>query len=373
MHDWITFGSPAGANSAHSKKSDSPARPWITWPSAGAKRDPIAGSDQPRASISTEKARFIVGDALTELGKLPDRGVDTIITSPPYFPAMRDYGHQTGGALGYEVTSSRYINRLVDIFSEARRVLRQTGVLWLVIADGYSSSGGSQDGESMHTARIGRQKSAVKGVRRQNTLRERPPRSLMNIPHRLVAALQDNGWLWRGEVIWHKLAPRPESVKDRCTRAHEFAFMFTKSQRYFFDATQNREPAVTKPRGAGYRKVNGVASDALDNDDRILGQEGFRNRRSVWHLNPDPYRGLHPAPFPRELVRRMLLPSCPPSGVVLDPFGGAGTTALVAIEHGFESIYIDSNPAYAEEAEHRVLGKTFRRERPGASVVRIYR
>jgi DNA modification methylase len=361
MHDWITFGSSADANSAHSMKSDCPARPWIVWPSASAKCDPFAGSDRDKAPTIRGQARFFTGDALTELSKLGDQSVDTVITSPPYFPAMRDYGKNTREQLGCEGTSRRYIIRLTDIFSEVRRVLKNNGILWLVIGDGYSSGGGSQSGESMHTARPHKQKSAIKGVTRQNTSRERPPKSLLGIPHRLVEALQDDGWLLRDEVIWCKSAPRPESAADRCTRAHEFVFMLTKSQKYFFDATLNREPAVTKPHGAGYRKINGIMRNGLADDGRVRGSEGFRNRRSVWHLGPDPYRGPHPAPFPRELVRRMLLPSCPPGGVVLDPFGGAGTTALVAAEHGFESIYIDSNPTYAEGAERRVSERSNRR------------
>ena len=303
-----------------------------------------------------ERCKFITGNALTELSKMPDQTANVIVTSPPYWPAKRMYG---GKGSGFEATLGEYITSLVTLFREARRVLKDTGVVWIVIDDSYAKAGGKWTAEGYLLKRPGRQKSAKStGMGYQDTKCLRPDANLLFIPARLAMALQDDGWMCRAEIIWHK-GPgggRPESVRNRVTKTHEKVFMFTKQRQYFYDPDPIREPLVRPytPYTTPGKQKPGLMRRDVNRDFRVYLNPMGRNAGSVWTITPSSYRGNHPATMPLELVRRCLLASCPEGGTVLDCFGGAGTTALAALQLGHTAISIDINPEYTEEARQRI-------------------
>ena len=261
------------------------------------------------------RCQFVTGSALTELPKLPARSVNTIVTSPPYWPPKRVYG---GKGIGFEKTLSEYIASLVTVFQEARRVLRDDGVLWIVIDDSYENG------------------------------------DLLLIPARLTMGLQDGGWICRSEIIWNKdAAGRPEPVTDRVTKNHEKVLMFTKQRRYFYDPDPIREPLVQAYSVPGRQKPGLMRKDDTRTE-RVWSNPMGRNSGSVWTIMPSSYRGSHGAVMPEEIARRCIMVSCPENGVVLDCFGGAGTTALAALRLGHRAISIDINPAYTKEARRRI-------------------
>jgi DNA modification methylase len=261
------------------------------------------------------RCQFLTGDALTELPKLPANSVNTIVTSPPYWPTKRTYG---GKGIGFESTLSEYLVNLVVVFQKARGVLRNDGVLWVVIDDAY------KDGD------------------------------LLMIPARLTMAMQDGGWLCRSEIIWNKdAAGRPEPVTDRVTKNHEKVLMFTKQRKYFYDPDPIREPLV-QPYSVPRRQKTGLMRRDSDRPDRVWSNPMGRNSGSVWTIMPSSYRGSHGATMPEELARRCVAVSCPENGLVLDPFGGVATTALAALRLGHRAISIDINPAYSKEARRRI-------------------
>jgi DNA modification methylase len=302
-----------------------------------------------------ERCKFITGNALTELSKMPDQTVNVIVTSPPYWPAKRMYG---GKGIGFEATLGEYITSLVTSFREARRVLKDTGVVWIVIDDSYARAGGKWTAEGDLLKRPGQQKSAKStGMGYQDTKCLRPDANLLFIPARLAMALQDDGWMCRAEIIWYK-GPgggRPESVRNRVTKTHEKVFMFTKQRQYFYDPDLIREPLVRPytPYTTPGKQKPGLMRRDVNRDFRVYLNPMGRNAGSVWTIRQSSYRGNHPATMPLELVRRCLLASCPEGGRVLDCFGGAGTTALAALQLGHTAISIDINPEYTEEARQR--------------------
>lgn len=276
-----------------------------------------------------------VADALTYLKGLPDESVHCMVSSPPYFE-QRDY--KVSGQLGRERTPAEYVNRLGGVFSEARRVLRSDGTLWLNLGDGFASKASHQ----------------------------LPEKSLLGIPWRVAFALQDSGWLLRTEIIWSKTNPMAESVKDRPTRSHEYVFLFTKCPRYWIDMRALREPAAESSKKRIEQKTfkdqkggekdygrTGVNSSrsarkALENFAKNF--DGFRNTRTVWEIPVKASSVAHDAVMPPELAERCILAGCPIGGVVLDMFIGAGTTARAAIKLNRNYIGCDLNPEYVEMA-----------------------
>lgn len=255
----------------------------------------------------------VVGDALAVLATLPSEFVRTVITSPPYW-SLRDYGIE--GQIGLEDDPYEYIATLVKVFDEVKRVLMDDGVLWLNIGDSYTSGG--------RTWRAPDKKNPIRAMStRPPTPDGLKPKDLVGIPWRLAFALQEAGWYLRSDIIWRKPNVLPESVKDRPTRSHEYLFMLTKSERYYYDNTAVREP----------------------ND---------RNVRSVWDINTQPFHGAHFATFPSELVARCLKFSSRQGEIVLDPFLGAGTVAKEAIAHGRAFFGIELNPEYVALAQKRI-------------------
>lgn len=270
--------------------------------------------------ISVRQSTIFEGDALTVLRLIPSQSVRCVVTSPPYW-GLRDY--KIIEQIGLEATIDQFINRLVGIFSEAKRVLSDDGTLWLNIGDGYTSGG--------RTWRAPDKKNQGRAMNvRPNTPEGLKPKDLIGIPWRLAFALQSDGWYLRSDIVWHKPNAQPESVKDRPTRSHEYLFMFSKSEKYHYDWRVMRE-----------RADNG----------------GMRNRRSVWSVNTKPFLGAHFATFPQELIRPCILASSNIGDYVLDPFFGSGTVGLVCKNEAREFIGIELNPEYVELAKNRIKGE----------------
>ena len=270
--------------------------------------------------------QLLIGDCRQRLAELPTGSVQTCITSPPYF-GLRDYG--MADQIGLEQTPKQFVNELVAVFREVKRTLKDEGTLWLNIGDSYASTGGhtKQGGNSQ---RAGRSNVAVqhaqKGFSGGDGIKTK---DLIGIPWRLAFALQDDGWYLRQDIIWHKPNPMPESVTDRCTKAHEYIFLLSKSPKYYFNNEAIKEVAV--------------------------GCEGeTRNRRSVWTVATAPYAAAHFATYPPALVLPCVLAGSRPGDTVLDPFNGAGTTGLVALENGRQYVGIELNPEYAALTRQRL-------------------
>lgn len=265
-----------------------------------------------------DRVLIVVGDTRKELEKLPEKSFHCCVTSPPYW-GLRDYGFE--GQIGAETTVADYIASLVAVFAMVRRTLRDDGTLWLNIGDSYTSGG--------RTWRDPDKKNPARGMNyRAPTPDGLKPKDLIGIPWRLAFALQADGWYLRSDIVWYKPNCQPESVKDRPTQAHEYLFLLTKSQDYYYDHTSIRE--ATK-------------------DGR-----GTRNRRSVWEINTEPYAGAHFAVFPPALVRPCVVAGSPANGLVLDPFFGSGTTGFVAVEQGRRCVGIELKEEYAELARKRL-------------------
>lgn len=333
--------------------------------------------------------RILNGDCREVLRTMPDQSVHCCVTSPPYF-GLRDYG--VAGQIGLEPTPEAFVEEMVSVFREVRRVLRDDGTLWLNLGDSYNNRtrvrGSSHqpglndivDGTWAGTAASG-------GVRMSNMpgLKEK---DLIGVPWMVAFALRADGWYLRQDIIWSKPNPMPESVQDRCTKAHEYIFMLSKSRQYFYDIEAVKEPMslssvarlsqdvesqagsdrvpgktngpmkavgkTDKQRGHGRRHAG--FNERWDAMERAEQCSGMRNRRSVWTIATQPFSEAHFATFPPDLVEPCIKAGCPAGGVVLDPFGGAGTTGLVADRLGRDAILIELNPEYSAIAEHRIRG-----------------
>ncbi|PJA24988.1 MAG: site-specific DNA-methyltransferase [Alphaproteobacteria bacterium CG_4_10_14_0_2_um_filter_63_37] len=351
---------------------------------------------------------LLIGDCRERLRDLPDESIHCVVTSPPYY-GLRDYGtasweggaadcdhgvsrwegeKQTQGAqqsghaakadrldrldrldrktcahcgairidrqIGLEEDITSFIQALVEVFREVRRVLRRDGTLWVNIGDSYlNQRGNGFNGNSRLPDRD-------KDVARRGAP-EIKPKNIAGIPWRLAFALQEDGWYLRQDIIWAKPNPMPESVKDRCTKAHEYVFLLSRSERYFYNHKAVMEDAVGGARrgnansfrreGSKRGQVIPSARSATHRPDRPdINYDGpKRGRRSVWSIPTKPYSGAHFATFPPELIEPCILAGCPEGGVVLDPFGGSGTTAGVALRHGRRAILIELNPSSVDE------------------------
>lgn len=296
-------------------------------------------------------AALYTGDCLSILDALPDQSVQTCITSPPYF-GLRDYG--VDGQIGLEDTPEAFTLRLVEVFREVRRVLRNDGTLWLNLGDSYAANRGYQVPDGKHTD-VGNAKASKvpAGLK---------VKDLIGIPWRVAFALQADGWYLRQDIIWSKPNPMPESVKDRCTKSHEYIFLLSKSARYYFDNEAIKEPLAAS-------SVARLSQSNLENQrgsDRVPGKTNgnmkavsdgdTRNKRSVWTVTTKPYKGAHFATFPPALIEPCVLAGAPEGGVVLDPFSGSGTTGQVALAHGRKYIGIELNSEYQKLAIKRIKG-----------------
>jgi DNA modification methylase len=285
---------------------------------------------------------ILIGDCLEVLRGLPDGMAQTCVTSPPYY-GLRDYGH--AGQIGLEETPDAYVARLVGVFREVRRVLRDDGTLWLNLGDSYAAGGnggGNKNDTNKGSLTVAR-KVAPAGYK---------PKDLIGIPWMVAFALRADGWWLRQDIIWHKPNPMPESVTDRCTKAHEYVFLLTKSARYFYDADSIREAPT------GRTDALSVINTGADNgrEKRTLNNDGTigANARSVWPIATQPYSGAHFATMPPALAERCVKAGSRPGDMVLDPFGGAGTTGLVADRLGRSATLIELSPEYARLARERI-------------------
>jgi DNA modification methylase len=289
-------------------------------------------------------ATLYQGDCLDVLQTLPERSIQCCVTSPPYF-GLRDYGSE--GQIGLEPTPDEYVSKLVDVFREVWRVLADDGVCWVNLGDSYANDGkwGGSSGGKHVTALHG-----DTGIGRGKKSTGLKPKDLIGIPWKVAFALQSDGWFLRQDIVWHKKNPMPESVRDRCTKAHEYLFLLTKSARYYWDAEAMKEPFADKRMGASgarslpYSKGSGRNDTLSDGKKPGLGvtpQRNFRNRRSVWTIAMQPYKGAHFAVMPRKLVEPCILAGSRPGDVILDPFSGSGTVGEVAVIHGRAFVGID--------------------------------
>lgn len=297
-------------------------------------------------------------DARLAMSLMAEQSVHTCVTSPPYF-GLRDYGHD--GQMGLEETPDAYVAGMVELFREVRRVLRDDGTLWLNLGDSYATDpkgpngwkssnlagGGEYQRDATERHIVGKYDYRADGLKKKD---------LIGIPWRVAFALQADGWYLRQDIIWHKPNPMPESVRDRCTEAHEYIFLLSKGPKYYFDSEAIREEAVTP---AGTKGAKGSAARSAmpgvnSRPPEYATYDGFRNKRSVWTVTTKPFKGAHFATFPPDLIEPCVLAGAPVGGTVLDPFGGAGTTGLVAKRNGRNSILCEINPEYADMAEARI-------------------
>lgn len=307
--------------------------------------------------------KILEGDCRQTLKSLPDESVHCCVTSPPYF-GLRDYGCED--QIGLEQTPDAFVEELVSVFREVKRVLRNDGTLWLNLGDSYATQGGCHAGRSDQQG-VGAKRVLESGAGDKGT--RTPPagvkaKDLIGIPWRVAFALQADGWYLRQDIIWHKPNPMPESVQDRCTKAHEYIFLLSKSARYFYDIKSVMEPVasgtiarLTQPtisEQAGSDRVPGKTNGNM----KAVGGTETRNRRSVWTVTTKPYSGAHFATFPPDLIEPCILAGSPRGGSVLDPFGGSGTTAQVALENNRSAILCELNPEYVGLINDRLHGIT---------------
>jgi DNA modification methylase len=275
------------------------------------------------------------------------------VTSPPYF-GLRDYGVE--GQIGLEQTPDDYVAAMVEVFRCVRNVLADDGTLWLNIGDSYARTGGT-DRKISETAQVGSTRNTLVQMsdRTSNaTAMGLKSKDLIGIPWMLAFALRADGWYLRQDIIWHKPNPMPESVRDRCTKAHEYMFLLSKSERYFFDSEAMKEPADP----ANHRDSPGVRRTAPGSADHSGFKGGrhydTRNKRSVWSIPVRPYKGAHFATFPPALIEPCVLAGSRAGDAVLDPFMGSGTTAAVALQHGRTYLGCELNPEYGALQQERI-------------------
>ena len=300
--------------------------------------------------------QIICSNNLDILKTLPNESINCCITSPPYW-ALRDYG--VDGQLGLEPTFQEYLDKLIAIFDEVKRVLRKDGTCWVVLGDTYSGSGcGTNDYRTEKSKSIqgkGKNRNLYKtGGIAQKITNVVQAKSLLQIPSRFAIMMTDHGWILRNEIIWYKPNCMPSSVKDRFTVDFEKIYFFTKNQKYYFE--QQLEPYESKenhnPRNKNAEKYNGT--NLFSEGGRDYYSQGGRNKRCVWSINTKPFKEAHFAVFPPTLVVPMIKAGCPENGIVLDPFIGSGTVAEVALKLNRHFIGIELSPEYCEIAKKRI-------------------
>jgi site-specific DNA-methyltransferase (adenine-specific) len=297
------------------------------------------------------------GDCLEVMRGMADGSVNCCVTSPPYF-GLRDYGHE--GQIGLEPTPDAYVARLVEVFREARRVMRDDGTLWLNLGDSYNGVGRNGHGTRVGYKQGTNRASATGADACRPSVGTLKEKDLIGIPWRVAFALQADGWYLRQDIIWAKPNPMPESVTDRCTKSHEYIFLLSKSARYYYDAAAIAEEAEHPDmKHKSTSKTPQQSAAFMGHAPTNLGRcgtsdNGTRNRRSVWTVATRPYAEAHFATFPPDLIRPCILAGCPVGGTVLDPFGGAGTTGLVAVEEARNAVLIELNPEYSELTRRRM-------------------
>jgi DNA modification methylase len=297
--------------------------------------------------------RIEFGDCRETMRRWAQEGVkvQTCVTSPPYF-GLRDYGHEA--QIGLEQTPEEYVEAMVEVFRCVKDVLADDGTLWLNIGDSYARQGGRVSDQPRHWD--GREKTAgsLHGTRQAQDIGLKP-KDLIGIPWMLAFALRADGWYLRQDIIWHKPNPMPESVRDRCTKAHEYIFLLSKSDRYFFDSEAIKEPAKqdwgTRNRSNGKYHNEG---SGLNPHSGLEKSYETANKRSVWSVTTRPYKGAHFATFPPALIEPCILAGSREGDIVLDPFMGSGTTAQVALKNGRQYLGCELNEDYKALQDERI-------------------
>ena len=327
--------------------------------------------------------KIAVSDCLTYLRQLPDECVNCCVTSPPYY-GLRDYGMD--GQIGLEETPDAYIGRLVEVFRETQRILKSTGTLWINIGDSYAGSGKGAWKNKMTQKEVYVPDPGDAVSRMPKVWAGVKPKDLIGIPWMLAFALRADGWYWRADIVWHKPNPMPESVTDRPTKAHEYILLFAKSPRYYFNAEAIKQPAQPstiarvaqdieyQAGSARSLKTNGrmkaviggrkrqKQNDSLDPSNPMFRNNSYReyeyttlvNKRSVWEVPTMPFKEAHFAVYPEKLIVDCIKAGCPNDGLVLDPFMGGGTTAVVSRKLNRHFIGCELNPEYVKIAEKRL-------------------
>lgn len=344
-----------------------------------------------RPFFQTAKGKLYHGDCLEVLQQLPESSIQCCVTSPPYW-GLRDYGED--GQLGLEPTPEEYVQKMVAIFREIRRVLRDDGTVWLNLGDSYAANRGNG------ASGIGEKQTTNKGANLGRLVCPTglKPKDLIGIPWMVAFALRADGWYLRQDIIWHKPNPMPESVTDRCTKSHEYIFLLSKSDRYYCDMNAIKEPVqpdsiarYDRGRSGDHKWANGgpgnqtiarsfshmrgkgnaksfrgggtyTGGRSFNNNEKVKrethgnqpNKTGLRNRRSVWHVSTYPYSEAHFATFPPDLIKPCIKAGCPRGSTTLDPFFGSGTTGLVAQELGRRWIGIELSAAYCDLAKRRI-------------------
>jgi DNA modification methylase len=304
------------------------------------------------------------GDCIETMKQWDAGCVQTCITSPPYY-GLRDYGHE--GQIGLEETPEAFVAKMVEVFREVKRVLRDDGTLWLNLGDSYSShkdcksigqtlaKGTSR--ETAHEMEIGKSRVRDSRMLKSQGLKNK---DLIGIPWMVAFALRADGWYLRQDIIWHKPNPMPESVTDRCTKAHEYIFLFSKSQKYHFDNEAIKEDSIhsgtvvsnNKGKNSEMGKYGDTRGGFLKDGGVLVAET--RNKRSVWTVTTKPYSGAHFATFPPDLIEPCILAGAPEGGIVLDPFMGSGTTAHTALRAGRQYVGCELNGEYIKLANKRL-------------------
>lgn len=322
---------------------------------------------------------LIIGDCLNILPTLESGTVNCCVTSPPYF-GLRDYGME--GQIGLEKKPDEYVAKLVHVFREVRRVLRDDGTLWLNLGDSYCAGATGSNCQAASTLGGGKanqveaskrpDKSKIPGLKQKD---------LIGIPWMVAFALRADGWYLRSDIIWAKPNAMPESVRDRPTRSHEYIFLLSKSAKYYYDADAIAERGVSydprmidnfvpksvngkhvddkqnstnrRDKQRGHSRTHAGFNDRWDRMEKSEQCAGMRNKRDVWTVSPAQFSGAHFATFPPSLIEPCILAGCPAGGSVLDPFFGSGTTGEVAQKYGRQYVGIELNPGYAPLAKER--------------------
>ena len=304
-----------------------------------------------------KKVKILQGSCIDKIKELEDNSIDCVVSSPPYF-GLRDYG--VDEQFGLEKTYQDYLSNTVKVFETFKPKLKDTATIWWNVGDSYSS--GKRTSTTNQSLR-GDKNYGVTTTPVQNGIKEK---DLLMIPNRVAIALQDAGWYIRSEIIWHKPNPMPESVKDRPTSCHEKIWLITKSKKYYYDADAIKEPCTesTKKRyesGWNGNEERDYVNGKQNHFSKYIGTEKSkadalkgRNKRNVWTVTTKPFKGAHFATFPKDLIEPCIKAGCPEGGVVLDPFGGSGTTGIVSALNNRNSILIELNPEYIKIAEDRI-------------------
>ena len=307
-----------------------------------------------------EANKIYLGDCLNVLKTFPERSVNCCITSPPYY-GLRDYG--VDGQIGNEENPDEYINKLVNVFNEVKRVLTDDGTLWLNLGDSWAGSNqgaGTKNPTPKQASNHGTNYMTTENHKSKlSKLNGYKLKDLIGIPWMVAFALRESGWYLRQDIIWAKGNPMPESVKDRCTKSHEYVFLLSKSRKYYFDSNSIKEPRVSQHGSGNKQRKQRPNADVLHKGNQAGsipydGNETLRNKRDVWNVNIKPCKESHFATFPDTLIEPCVLAGCPENGIILDPFMGAGTTGMVAKRYKRNYVGIELNADYIKIAEERI-------------------